>query len=324
MAGTRNMQILADIGDDGSVTFREMPNVQQLDEIKKALGDIVEDGTDPVTGRMSSEARDASMLARELRDATADAVPEYQAALRLGGDNIETQNALMMGRDLFRRGTTVERVRDAFRGASEEARQAARRGLRENIEETLSNVRRTITDPNTDAREAMQLVKDLSSRANKTKLRIVLGQQDADRLLAEIDRAADALALRGAVARNSQTAIRQSGQQAMRDEVSPGVARRTVGNMGNPLEAGREISQTVAAIDPKSLSRAEREYFNEIAQALVGIRGEEAQRALAAVRRAMSRQEITDQEAQLIGRVFAESGLGGLRQLPEQFQQTSQ
>src|SRR5690606_3299091 len=35
--GQRNQQIMAQIADDGTVTFREMPNVQQLDEIKKAL-----------------------------------------------------------------------------------------------------------------------------------------------------------------------------------------------------------------------------------------------------------------------------------------------
>lgn len=315
--GLQNMQILADIAEDGSVSFREMPNVRQLDAIKRALGDVAQREVDEF-GRPTGAGIRASRLAGDLRDAVKDAVPDYGTAVKLGGDKIAEDNALRIGKGLLTRNVTFEEVRDAMRGASQEAKDAARRGLREHIEETLSNVRRTISDPNVDAREAMQLVKDMSSRANEKKARLVLGT-DAKALLDELDRAEAALALRGVIARNSDTAIRQSIQGQVRDEATPGLIRRVLGRGGNPLDAAKEITETVAGIDPRSMSQAEKQVFDEIAQALVSIRGEDAQRAIQVIERALQGQPIKDAEAELIGRALAISLAGGGYQTGEQF-----
>ncbi|WP_171172598.1 hypothetical protein [Ruegeria sp. HKCCA0370] len=312
--GQRNMQIMAEIADDGSVTFREMPNVQQLDEIKKALDGIAREAVDRF-GRLTSAGLRARKLAGELREATKQAAPLYGRALRLGGDKVQQDEGLALGKNLLFKGTTVDDVK-AFlnQGVSNEARQAVRQGVRESIEHNLSNVRRTITDPNTDAREAMQLVKEMSSRANVEKLRLVLGGPRADRLLNELNRSATALELRAAVAQNSKTAIRQSIQEQVSDETAPGLTRRTAGNMGNPLDAAREVTQSIAAIDPRSLSARERGMFAEIAKALTGIKGKDAQDALKAVRGALKGQPLKDAQAQLIGRVVAGAGAIGLYQ----------
>ncbi|WP_298853500.1 hypothetical protein [uncultured Ruegeria sp.] len=203
-------------------------------------------------------------------------------------------------------------------GVSNDARQAVRRGVRESIEHTLSNVRRTISDPNTDAREAMQLVKEMSSRANVVKLRLVLGGPRADRLLNELDRSATALELRAAVAQNSKTAQRQSIQSQVAEETSPGLLRRTTGNLGNPLDAARAVSQSIAAIDPASMSARERGMFAEIAKALTGIKGKNAQDALKAVRGALKGQPIKDAQSELIGRVVAGATALGIYQSGKQ------
>jgi phage gpG-like protein len=157
----------------------------------------------------------------------------------------------------------------------------------------------------------MQLVKDLSSRANIGKLRQIIGSERANRLLQELDRSAAALELRAAIATNSKTAIRQSVQGQIADEAAPGILRRTAGNVGNPLDAAQDITRTLTSIDPRSMSAREKAIFDEIAQALVGIKGAEAQAALKAVRRAMNGQPIKDAEAALIGKVAGGSiGLG--------------
>jgi hypothetical protein len=317
-AGQRNMQIMAEIGDDGAVVFREMPNLQQVDQIKRALDAIGRESLDQF-GRPTSQGVRAQRLARSLRDAAQEAVPAYRAALKAGGDKIQRDEALDIGRKLLFKNTTVEDVREFLsQGVSQEARAAARQGLRETIENTLSNVRRTITDPDIDAREAMQLVKEVSSRANKAKLRLVLGESKAKALLDELDRAATALTLRGAVARNSATASRLGAQDQVRAEATPGLPRRTLGNMGNPLEGAREVTQTIAGIDPRSMSEVEKGIFDEIARALTGIRGPDAQRALQAVNQALQGQPIKDAEAQLIGRVVAGSGVTGAYQAGRQ------
>ncbi len=316
--GQRNQQIMAQIADDGSIAFKEMPNVQQLDEIKKALDGIARESVDQF-GRMNAAGLRARKLAGELREATKQAIPLYGRALRLGGDKVQQDEGLALGKNLLFKGTTVEDLK-AFlnQGVSNEVRQAVRQGVRESIEQNLSNVRRTITDPNTDAREAMQLVKEMSSRANVQKLRLVLGGPRADRLLNELDRSAAALELRAAVAQNSKTAIRQSIQDQVADETVPGLLRRTTGNMGNPLDAAREVTQSIAAIDPRSMSARERGMFSEIAQALTGIKGKDAQDALRAVRGALKGQPIKEAQAQLIGRVVAGATALGLYQSAKQ------
>ncbi len=316
--GQRNQQIMAQIADDGSVTFREMPNLQQLDEIKKALDGIARESVDQF-GRLTSAGLRARKLASELREATKQAVPLYGRALRLGGDKVQQDEGLALGKNLLFKGTTVDDVK-AFlnQGISNEARQAVRQGVRESIEQNLSNVRRTITDPDTDAREAMQLVKEMSSRANIQKLRLVLGGPRADRLLKELDRSATALELRAAVAQNSKTAIRQSIQEQVAEETAPGLVRRTTGNLGNPLDAAREVTQSIAAIDPRSMSARERGMFAEIAKALTGIKGKDAQDALKAVREALKGQPIKDAQAQIIGRAVAGATALGLYQSGKQ------
>lgn len=307
-AGVTNRQIMAEIGEDGSVAFREMPNVQQLDEIKKALDTIGRESVDKY-GRPTSQGLRAKKLARQLRDAVKEAVPEYSRALRLGGDKIQQDEGLSLGKTLLFKNTTVEDVKDFLnQGVSNEARQAVRQGVRESIEQNLSNVRRTITDPNVDAREAMQLVKEMSSRANVAKLRLVLGNVRADRLLNELDRSAAALELRAAIAQNSKTAIRDSIQGQVADETAPSLAQRAVGNVGNPFDSAQEITKTIAGIDPRSMSAREKAIFDEVAQVLVNTKGADAQRALGVIQRAMSGQPIKDAQAALIGEIVATSG----------------
>lgn len=309
--GLRNMQIMAEIADDGSVVFREMPNVRQLDQLKRALGDIAATQVDDF-GRPTAEGLRNSGLAEQLRDAIKGAVPAYSRALKLGGDKIAEDNALRIGKGLLTRNAKVEDVRAAMVGASAEAKIAAKRGLREGIEETLSNVRRTITDPNTDAREAMQLVKDMSSRANKAKLRFVLGQSETDRLMNELDRTAAALELRAMVATNSKTAVRQAGQEA----VGQATERGAIGSVmsGNPQVAAQKAIQALTgATDAATVARRE-EIFAQIAQALTEKRGAEAQRALVAVKRAMQGQPIRDAEAQAIVRAVGVPLVSGLHQ----------
>lgn len=305
--GIQNLQIMARIGKDGKVTFSEMPNVRQLDEIKKALGTVAKAGVDQF-GRPTAQGLRAKRLAGELRDAITEAVPSYKTALRLGGDKLQRDEALDLGKRLLFKNVTVEDVRDFTKsGLSVEAREAAAQGLRDTIETNLSNVRRTITDPNVDAREAMQLVKELSSRANITKVRMVLGPAKANALIEELDKQATALLLRGAVARNSDTAIRGAIKGQVDAEAAPGLVRQTIGNMGNPLEAVQGVTRAAAGTDARSVNAAQQAVYAQIADALTRIKGQDAQRALAAVKGAMAGQPLRDEDARLIGRMVGTS-----------------
>lgn len=309
-AGVTNKQIMAEIADDGAVTFREMPNVQQLDELKKALQAIARNETDAVTGKVTSAGMRANQLARDLASAISDAVPAYRTAVKLGGDKIAEQNALELGRKLLLSGTTRENVAETMQGASQEAKAAAARGLRGYIDDTLANVQAALTnfDPNnpTTAAEAVKLVKQLSSRANREKVELVLGTGRANALFKQLDEAGAQLATRAAVARNSATASRLAGQQMVNEITAPGALGSLM--QGEPGQAMRQIVQLFTGQGGEAQMARKQAIYGEIAQALTGMRGQQAQDALQIVQKAIAGQPVSSAEAARIARTLTTGG----------------
>ncbi len=111
-------QIMAQIADDGTVTFQEMPNVMQLDYMKRAFDGIARDGTDPITGAMTEEAAFAAKIARDIRNATREAVPVYGQALELAADEQSQRTAIDFGRAFSARNVTREQVKREVQDAT--------------------------------------------------------------------------------------------------------------------------------------------------------------------------------------------------------------
>ncbi|MGL4309048.1 MAG: hypothetical protein ACRCSU_01075 [Paracoccaceae bacterium] len=300
-AGIKNKQIMAQILDDGSVRFVETPNVQQLDEIKKALGSIAAEAVDTF-GRKTAAGVRASKLAGDLRDAIAAAVPRYNLAVKLGGDKIAEDTALDLGRNILRPMTTREDVATWMAGKpSREALAAVKRGMREAIDDALANVGRTVTDPNIDAREAIKAVKDLSSRASREKAKAVLGPS-ADYLFDALDEAAAHLELRSAVSRNSATYGRTAAKEAVDRATQPGA----LGNLmaGKPGEALRSVVKALTGSTDEVANANKQKLYAEIAQALTEKRGPDAEAALVAIQNAIAGQPVKSADAVRIARAL--------------------
>lgn len=304
-AGVQNMQIMAAIDDAGEVVFREMPNVQQLDEIKKGLDAIVRAETDAVTGKISSKGRRASMLASDLRNAIAEAAPAYKTALKLGGDKIATETALDTGRKLFTPGMTRERVSEVMKDASIEAQEAARQGVREYIDDTLARVRRAYDDPDANVAETLKLLSALSSRDARDKLVMVLGEGKAGRLLKEIDAAGKMFGTRQAIAAGSQTAQRLALDEQMSGILAPGV----VGNaaQGKGFGTVQSFVQFLTRATPEADMARKQEVLADVARALTQMRGKDAEAALVLVRKAVEGQPLKTEEAVRIARLVSGS-----------------
>lgn len=309
-AGVSNKQIMAEISDAGEVVFKEMPNVQQLDELKKGLDAIARAETDEITGKISSKGRRAKLLAADLRTAIADAVPAYKTAVKLGGDKIATENALNMGRKIFGTGYTRETVAEVMDGASVEAKDAARQGIREYIDDTLARVRRSVDDPNVDTAETLRLLNTLSSRDARAKLGLVLGDAKADRLLAEIDAAGKQFGTRQAIATGSATGRREARSRALDDQLAPGM----IGNAakGKPVEGLKSFIQLVTRATPQAELARKQEVLADVARALTELRGPQAEAALKLIEKAVSGQPLKNEEALRIARLVSTTGaLGG-------------
>ena len=307
-AGIKNKQIMATIAPDGSVTLTEMPNVQQLDFIKRALG-AVADGAKDNFGRYTGEGVRTNGLARDLRDAIGRAVPQYRTAVRLGGDKIAEDKALEIGRKFMQPGLTREDVAIAMKGASAEARQAAKRGMRAAFDEAMANVKAVASDQNIDARQALTAVKDFSSEANRAKAELILGKGSAQALFAEFDKAATQLVLRTAVSKGSLTAARTQGMATVEAMIDEGVINR-IRHM-EPVQATKEIGQIMM----KSTASDDREYlqkvWGEIARALTEAKGVRAQSALQIVHRAMQGAPASERQAKFVAQAI--TALAGVR-----------
>ena len=301
--GIKNQQIMAILDSKGNVSFKEMPNVQQLDEIKKGLDAIARSETDDLTGKITAKGRRAAKLASELRGAISDAVPAYKTAVKLGGDKIATETAMDTGRKLFSPGMTRERVAEVMNGASLEAKDAARQGIREYVDDTLARVRRSYDNPDADTTETLKLLNTLSSRDAREKLVMVLGEGKADRLLKEIDAAGRMFGTRQAIATGSASARRLAKDQQINQILAPGV----VGNaaQGKGLGTIQSFIKLVTRATPEADMARKQEVLADVAKALTEMRGPQAEAALKLVQKAVEGQPLKSDEAVRIARLLS-------------------
>ena len=279
--GKESRQILAKIADDGSVTYERLPDVMQIDYITEALSDMAakSDGA----GKLGGQTRLGSKvgnLSSNIRDLTKRLVPEYGEALSTAQSAIMRKNATEFGGKLLRAGTTRDDVlNEVIRAKGKpEVLQAMKQGLRASIDDTLANVRRAVSDPNVDAREAMKAVVDMSSRGNREKVRAVLGKGPAEKVFANLDEAAKALELRASVAANSRTFGRQAANDALKEMSQPGLGRTFIeqGERGGVVEGVKNIIRK--ALEDTGATAREDQIVGEVVSALTGPRGGEAVR----------------------------------------------
>jgi hypothetical protein len=307
----RNQHIKASIGDDGKVTFSELPNVMQLDELKKALQTIAYQNIDDF-GRLTKKGNRYNNLASELRDAVSGAVPVYGDAVKLGGDKIAEERAFQLGADLLKPQTEIEDVMKAF-GPDASAAQidAAKQGLRRYVEKAIGDVRAIASDPTAEALDARQVIKvvtDLSSENARKKIKSMLGAE-ADALLKQIDEAAQSASVRAALAVNSKTAQRQAIRETVEQVTQPGVVGSAM--RGEPLLTSQRLIQAVSGQTDEFTEAQKQRIFEEISRALTERKGRSAQEALRLIGSAMEGQPLTDAQNQFLAQQVALTLYGG-------------
>jgi len=307
-------QLLIDVADDGSWSFAgELPNVRQLDELKKALNQMDQASRD--TFGRTTDGGLLSGQARAVRDAAVDATGgpggTYASALKVGGDKVEMDRGLELGLSMLRDTdkTTREIVSETLAPMSQDGRAMVRLGLRAHIDEVLGRVKMIASDPDSmQAREAMQALRILTSGNAKSKLKTLLGPDEFDRLWPKINEAISSQEMSAAVATNSKTAFRQNIAGQVEDIVSPGVVGRAA--RGEPVGATQALVQELLNTTAGADATRRAAIWSDIARALSEKRGSRsAQAALNYVQDAISGQAITDQQAQLIAREIAATGV---------------
>lgn len=266
--GMKSKQIMATIAPNGSVTYKRLPDVRQLDYITRAINQAAESGDGAgALGGQTTLGRAYQGLSRDIRQTLRGLVPEYGNALDTAAEPIAARQALLFGEKLFNRSTTRDEVANTLAGASQAERQQAMQGLRSFIDEKLANVTRVVSDGNMDAREAIAAVKDLSSRANREKVAALVGQQEAARMFNAIDQAATALDLRAGVAQNSKTFARTEMERTVKDYTDSGVVSAV--RSGEPINASKRVVQNLLGGTPEAKQAVSDKVYDEIARALI-------------------------------------------------------
>ncbi|MDQ7262708.1 hypothetical protein NM680_12990 [Paracoccus sp. PS-1] len=261
--GDTSRQILASIADDGSVTFRQMPDVRQWDYIKRALDQAAASGEGQgALGGQTPMGRAYQGLARTIRDTVADAVPEYRTALDTAADAIGRIQGVEFGAGMLDAKVTREKVADFLQGATGAERAAIKQGVRQQIDDAVANVRAIATDPNMEAREAYKAYTMLTSRSSQDKMKMLLGDE-WPAVKRSIDETASALGLRAGIGGNSKTAQRGELKQMIEDSLAPNAFRR-----GEPTTTAKGIWQQFTGAAPAQLQRARASVRNELADVL--------------------------------------------------------
>lgn len=313
--GEVNQQIMAVLDQNGNVQFlREMPNVRQLDEIKKALQRIAySPANTDAFGRLTGTGQRYNDLAGQLRDATAAAVPDYGAAVQIGGDKLAEERAFQMGRDLLSPRTELEDVLSTFKrpapqprsaaAASQAEIAAAKSGLRSYIAKTLGDVRAIASAPDeTAARQVVKAVTDMSSGNARAKIKALMGAE-ADALLAEIDKAAQSAAVKANLATNSKTAVRRAVQGAAQEMTQGGIVQQAM--RGDPLQVSQEVVQAITGQTKKYEAEQVQRMFADVARALTQRKGQSAVAALDYIERAMQGQPLTQAQNRFVAEQVA-------------------
>ncbi len=249
--GARAPQIKFIENPDGTISFEELPNVEQWDLITRGLNEMAYGSPAGVMGGKSEVQSLAAKNAREIRKLVMDQVPEYRAALGLARDTIEEVKAAELGFDMLSGGVTVKEVRDMLSGQNPAAVQSMKLGLRSGLDHALGNLKVAAANPNTEIKELMAGLSALRSRNNMSKVRALLGDADADEFYKVLDEQATGIELAAAVAANSKTAQRQAVGRRVDEIVTPGI----LGTMmkGEPVNASRMVVQSITGKTPGSV-----------------------------------------------------------------------
>lgn len=314
--GEQSAQILAQVADDGTVTFMRRPDVRQIDYITRALNEEAASGIGAgAMGGQTQLGRALGDLSENIRTTLRNHIPEYDNALNVGRESIRLSQAVEQGGELLRPGTTRETVAGWARNLNDNERAAMAQGIRSQIDDALANVARTVADDDTGAREAIKALRDLSTRANREKVSLVIGEEAADDLFRELDRAAESFNLRAATADNSKTFQRQEMNRQMGGIADPDTPLTALGK-GEPLNAGKRIAQALTGLTPERAAARQDEILTEVVRGLTaqGVRRDAVLDALMQVRQGRIGDDRVTDVARALSRLGGVSGYSLERQ----------
>lgn len=316
--GVQSRQINAVIKPDGTIEYETLPDTRQLDYIARALGEVADSADNQgKLGGTTSKGRDYRNLQQDIRKRLRKLNPDYAEALDKAGTEIGRKRAFDYGAELLRPGVTRRDVYEFMKDLPGKAeRDELVQGVRQQFDDAIANVRAAVTDQNMDARESMQAIRALSSRATREKVEMLVGQQRAEALYRDLDRAMVAQELRAGVADNSKTYARQNINQMVTENLESGPINQL--REGKIVNSGREALASVLGRSPAERQGLRDQNYEEIARFLTTARGPDAMIALNTLSRIGQRLPANEELAMILARQATAGAAAGAYQIGSQ------
>lgn len=124
-------QLFVNVADNGSATVRRVPDTRGWDYIKRAMDDIIDSQTDPITKKVTNEGRIITGLKNRMLGEIDRLNPAYKAARQAYAGQAQLDEALEAGRDVFK--ASPEAFKRTVAGMTEAQKASARIGAAETL-----------------------------------------------------------------------------------------------------------------------------------------------------------------------------------------------
>lgn len=264
--GLTQFQVMARFDEFGNLSLEKDLNFVQLDYIKRGLdtlGTKIDNIGQPTPSAVRSQGQ-----ARDLRNAMVQSNPAYGGALAISQGKIKTQQAIVLGSKLLNMKTSLDDVKRMVRNASKEELAGAKQGIREQIEQVMSNAKTAAgTRTEQEVKEAMSAVNLMSSRANQDKLRLILGPRTTATMLRRLDEVKKSLEVQSGVRLGSPTQPRSEIYKQVDNLIKGGVWRSLIGH-GDIKGGVSQIRDFLTGTGDDYFSSKRAQIFDELATIL--------------------------------------------------------
>jgi hypothetical protein len=245
------------ISQDGRISFNQAkaggsplyPDLQYWDYVKRNLDDVA--GEAKRAGR-AEQASIATSLASRLRYELDSAVPSYKAARDAYSGPSAILDAMDEGQGVFRNSYTPGQLRQKLATMNDAEKEAFTQGARAQVADVMGTARN----------DALAARSTFQKGYNRDKLEMLVGKDEADRMLRAVDAEATFARTQHVVAGNSETAARSAAMREIAGESGPQFGVREGYMSGGMLGAARSAGMRTAERVIAGLLSAGREARN--------------------------------------------------------------
>ncbi|MHA6684507.1 hypothetical protein [Mesorhizobium sp. A556] len=283
--GLPSKQWFAQVADDGTVNIKNVPDVRQLDLTKRALDDM---HSAAKRAGNDNEARLLDNIRKGILQQMDNHVPEYAAARKAYSGPAQVRDALEEGQNAFASNLTPNQLRAQMLKMGGAEKEAFVQGARSKVSQIMGTARNDALA----ARSAFQ------KGWNKEKLEVLVGKDQASKLLDSLDAETAFTKTRDVVTGNSETAARLAAQQDVGAGArNPGVLERAAN-----MDFGTAAARMSDKLFGNARSAAQQRTNTELANLLASNDKTSLNRAIQLVRAAQKRGDIAADKANLITR----------------------